>query len=173
MYNKTEYDKKRYQQIKKNRIKNAPADPIMSLTPTDRAYIAGIIDGEGTIYARNERKTIYPTITVHMTDKEVIYWLQDKIKAQTVWELERKMHPRYKGVLKKQYLFRICGKRAKLLCNSISPYLIVKRKHANVVMQWPVDVRGKGLTADVQKTRTNLGKQLTDLNGNVYQKRHQ
>ena len=168
VYNKKNYDKNRYQQIRAERIAKLPPDPISLLKPTERAYIAGIIDGEGTIYARNERKTIYPTIAVHMTDKAVIAWLQGRIKAQTVWTINRKDKPRYKT----QYLFRICGKRAKLLCKSIYPFLIVKRKHAEIVLEWPIDARIKGLTEKTQQIRTQLGEELTALNGYVYQKRH-
>lgn len=174
MYNKKEYDKKRYQKIKAERLTSAPADPITFLKPTEIAYIAGIIDGEGSIYARNERKTIYPTIAVHMTDKSVIMWLQEHIKAQSVWALNRKNHPRYKTSLKTQYLFRICGKRAKLLCKYLLPYLIVKRKHAEIVLKWPIDVRqgNRQIPHNIQNTRIKLGDELTHLNGNHYKLRH-
>jgi len=174
MYNKKEYDKKRYQKIKAERLANAPPDPITFLKSTERAYIAGIIDGEGAIYARNERETIYPTIAVHMTDKSVIMWLQEHIKAQTVWTLNRKDRPRYKTPLKTQYLFRICGKRAKLLCKFLLPYLITKRKHAEVVLKWPIDARQgtRPIPHSIQKTRKMLGNELTNLNGNRYKLRH-
>jgi len=172
MFNKKIYDKIRYKKRKAKQAKQTAPDPICFLKRTERSYIAGIIDGEGTIYARNERKSIYPTLAVHMTDKAVIMWLQKHIKAQTVWTINRRKGDQYKSLPKPQYLFRICGKRAKLLCKSIFPYLITKREHAKLVLIWPTDVRGKGLTKDIQAIRKILGNRLTALNGYRYQNRH-
>ncbi len=172
MYNKKDYDRRRYQRIRAERIANAPPDPISFLKPTERAYIAGIIDGEGAIYARNERKTIYPSISIVMTDEAVIMWMQDRVVGQKVQATSREQASRYKGPLKTQYVFRVCGKRAKLLCKSLLPYMITKKAHAEIVAKWPTDQRGEGLTQDVQDRRRDLGEKLTALNGYVYQRRH-
>lgn len=172
--NKKEYDKKRYLLIKTEKTKFKSPDPIESLSETDKAYIAGIIDGEGSIYARNERKTIYPTIAVHMTDKNVIEWLNNKIGGQKVCAINRKELTKTNKPFKTQYLFRICGKKAQMLCNVIIQYLIVKKKHAEIVTNWPIDVRNwkNKIPKYIQTVRTQLGKELTDLNGNIYTKRH-
>jgi len=171
---KESYDKKRYLYLKNERIKELPPDPIKFLTPVQRAYIAGIIDGEGSIYARNERKTIYPTLAIHMTDRSVIEWIQNLVHGQKVWELQRRDSVRYKRLTKKQYLFRICGKRLQILCKSILPYLIVKKTHAIIVNEWPIDVRkwNRTIPDNIQKTRKLLGDKLTQANGNSYKIKH-
>jgi len=64
------------------------------LTETEKAYIAGLFDGEGTIdYARRwekrkNKKKIYKfwrvSCTVGMTDKSVIEWLHETLGFGTV-----------------------------------------------------------------------------------------
>lgn len=177
MYNKKEYDRKRYLKIRKTRTVSRPVDPITVLTKTEMAYIAGIIDGEGTIYARNEkkRKTIYPTVAVHMTDRAVIEWMAQKIKAQKVCTVQRKELTKCGSPLKKQYLFRLSGKRMKLLCKALYPYLITKKRHAEIISRWPIDakeIENKGSLCDIFNLRISLGEELTNLNGNIYRQRH-
>lgn len=73
MYGKTgyatkqDYDRARYIRLKVERDKLKPKHPITKLTETEKAYIAGLIDGEGAIYVANCRNTCYPTISISMT----------------------------------------------------------------------------------------------------------
>ena len=47
---KKEYDRARYLRLKAEREAQKPKDAIETLMPEERAYIAGLIDGEGSIY---------------------------------------------------------------------------------------------------------------------------
>ena len=81
MVTKIEYDKVRYLRKKAERMANVPPDPIYSISKIDRAYIAGLIDGEGSIHMTRKEKygTFYAFVTIGMTNKDVINWLAKKL----------------------------------------------------------------------------------------------
>ena len=56
------------------------------MTNTDRAYIAGIIDGEGSILLtrQNPKQHPCPVVSVASTDIELLNWLVRTIGAGTI-----------------------------------------------------------------------------------------
>ncbi|MGN6759441.1 MAG: hypothetical protein ACTHMJ_23985, partial [Thermomicrobiales bacterium] len=168
---KRRYDRARYERLKTEREAMRPAEPITLLTPEERAYMAGLIDGEGSIYvaavgpARD--KTVYPIVVVAMTNKEVVEWLAEKwgpgrVKLHNATNLRR--HP----YMKPQYRAQVFGKRARLLCESLLPYLRVKREQARLVTEFPVDARvAPGVKierSDINETRFRLRDEINALN---------
>lgn len=183
MYGKTgyatkqDYDRARYIRLKAKKEAAKPPHPISKLTETEKAYIAGLIDGEGAIYmAGNQGKTWYPTISIFMTSEGVLRWLADKTGGQKIHSCHRKQEPRYKSILKTQYLYRTSGKTAQGLCRAIFPYLRIKQDHARIVCAFPVDARiapgHKIAMTEINVTRKKLRDQLTALNDNRYERRH-
>lgn len=182
MYGKTgyatkqEYDHARYLRLKQERESKKQPHPITKLTEVERAYIAGLIDGEGAIYCAHVRNTWYPTISIFMTSEGVLRWLAKKTGAQKVHTCRRKDTWRYKSVLKTQYLFRMSGKSAQLLCKAILPYMRIKANHAHVVCAFPIEGRtapGARIEENViNGKRRQLTRQLEALNDNRYRRRH-
>ena len=183
MYGKTgyktkqDYDRARYICLKKERDKNKPINPINKLSKVELAYIAGLIDGEGAIYAAHVRSTWYPTVSIHMTSEGVLRWLAGKTGAQKIHSLKSRSDAhRYKSILKTQYLYRISGKNAQLLCKKLLPYFKVKDNHARVVCAFPIDARiapgHKISSTEINIVRKKLSKQLAALNDNRYKRRH-
>jgi len=171
------YDRERYTRLRDERRKKLPPHPITKLSETDKAYIAGLIDGEGAIYsARNREKTWYPTISISMTSEGVLRWLTQKTGGEKIQTTVRKNDGRYKSILKTIYSYRVTGKTAKLLCSTILPYLRVKANHARVVCAFPVDARiapgHKIARTEINMVRERLTEQLTALNENRYKRRH-
>lgn len=152
----------------KNDALKAP-DEILSLTPEERAYMAGLIDGEGCIFAAsvgpNRHRTVYPIVCVAMTHYGVIEWLCLRLKAGTVKNHgSAKSRPAH---YKPQYRFSVFGKRAILLCSTLLPYLKVKRRQAELVLLFPPDQkRGAGVRLDckVNLLRHSLRDQINNLN---------
>ena len=174
---KTDYDRSRYIRLKKEHEKNKPPHPITKLSKVETAYIAGLIDGEGAIYCAHVRHTWYPTISIFMTSEGVLRWLAEKTGAQKIHSTqERNDAHRYKSILKTQYLYRISGKTAQLLCKKLLPYLRVKKDHARVVCAFPVDARiapgHKIKSTEINIVRKRLAEQLSALNDNRYRRRH-
>ncbi len=157
-----------YERAKARRLAEKGPDPISTLTPETLAYIAGLIDGEGSIFVTVGPKggTVYPTVVVAMTHKPVIEWLASTVaagKAQLHNQTNLHRHP----YMKPQYRFQVFGKRARLLCETLLPYLRVKTEQARLVSLFPVDGqggRGKTLDQAISEERLRLRDQINGLN---------
>jgi len=141
---KTTYDRARYTRLKAAREAAKPPDPITTLSPEERAYLAGLVDGEGSIFVAavgpRRHRSVYPIVTVAMTHRGVIEWMAARLDAGTVKNhnhTSRRRHPH----LKEQVRTQLFGKRAKLLCEVLLPYLRVKDEQARLVATFPVDAR--------------------------------
>lgn len=106
---------------------------------TDIAYLAGIIDGEGSIYIGNfscNPKTKMPyfqtNIQVSNTDEPLIQWLKDTFGG-LINKRTRKQHPA--NSRKQVYIWTVSGERLTHLCEILIPYLICKRKQAEIMIE--------------------------------------
>ena len=167
---KSVYDRERYQRIRTRRLAARVPDPIESLTTDERAYIAGLVDGEGSIFVGavgpHRHKTTYPILVIAMTHRGVIEWLCSRLQSGKVLlhnQTSLRLHPH----LKPQFRFTLFGRRAQLLCRTIEPYLKVKHEHAVLVAQFPVDARtgrGRKIGSDVAAIRQTLRERINALN---------
>ena len=177
MATKKEYDKARYLRRKAEKIANLPPDPLYSISKIDRAYIAGLIDGEGSIHMTRKVKygTYYAFITVGMSDKGVIEWLANQFGNKATECLYMKKGS-FKKTPKPIYRISLQGRRACLLCEILLPYLKVKKKQAEVLMEYPCDARispgRKIYGSEINEIRIKLKDRLTELNGHYYEKHH-
>lgn len=174
---KAEYDRSRYQREKQRRDESRPPDPILLLTELEKAYIAGLIDGEGSIHMtkRDARRTAYLYVCVTMTHKPTIEWLSEKFGNKAVYVAPPKNRPGLLGKTKPAYSCRLGGKRAKLLSQVLIPYLITKLGHAKLAMEYPEDARigpGKRLDGtDIAKAREAMKERFAELNNHRYERR--
>lgn len=141
---KQEYDRARYIRLKAEREAKKAPDPIATLPQDARAYIAGLIDGEGSIFVAavgpQRDKTVYPIVFIAMTDRPVMDWLAETLgvsKPLVHNHTNLRRHP----YMKPQYRVQLFGKRAQLLCNALLPYLRVKHRQAELVTRFPCDAR--------------------------------
>ena len=102
---------------------------------TDLAYIAGIIDGEGSIYTdRHPSKKGLAryniVVSVGMTDKSALEFIQvffgGKIRCQN-----RAIHKNWKPEL----IWKVSGEKAQIVLKAIKPYLLTKRAQAEVALR--------------------------------------
>lgn len=156
--------RERYARAAKVRRENRPADVLKSISAMDLAYMAGLVDGEGSIYclAHAGGKTCYPAITVAMTDFGVIEWLAAR------WQVQVSRMPRRNPKHKPQIFVRLSGERARLLCELLLPYLKVKRAQAALVQEFPLEARvGPGVKIDlseINRRRFVLRDRINGLN---------
>lgn len=171
------YDRARRLRIKAEKTLNKSKDILYSLSEIDKAYISGLIDGEGSIHMTRKIKTgtFHAFVTVAMSDKNVIGWLAKKFGNKTV-ESSYPVRGSFKKIPKPIYRITLQGRRACLLCELIHPYLIVKRQQAEVLMEYPCDARispGKKVNGSpINDIRIKLKDRLTELNGYFYQRHH-
>lgn len=102
----------------------------MNLSVIELAYLAGIIDGEGSIQLVKNNKGSYTTrITVSNTDLRLIHWLMYSLGGSYY---EQKKHnknykPTYHWVLSSKHTHNILLK--------VLPYLKLKKEQANILIK--------------------------------------
>ena len=102
-----------------------------------KGYIAGIIDGEGCIYMRKtiekNQKNFHYTIalTVNNTNYDVIKFLKEKCKGGYI-QIHKSVNPCHKT----QWKWEIKNQMASNLLEMIYPFLIIKKKQANLVIKF-------------------------------------
>ena len=110
---------------------------------TDRAYIAGLFDGEGCVSykqynrKRAHNKKAYPTwqirLEISMTDKSVLVWLNEILGVGTVGE--KRYKTKYTKGWKKQWRWRCSHRDAFYVCCLIWPWTHVKLPEIQKIIQ--------------------------------------
>lgn len=97
------------------------------LTEVEAAYIAGIIDGEGSIAIRRDKGSgtswYYPCLAIVNTDKNLMSWLHSKLHFS-------RTHLRKRGKSRQCYLGILSAYRVYSLLKQLLPFLIVKKERA-------------------------------------------
>lgn len=105
----------------------------MIWTEAQLAYLAGIIDGEGSFYIgiTNNGRKFHSRIYVVNTNEDVIKWLKETFGG-LMYKRTSKKNPhwktRYEWVLDKTAIDSVCQK--------MIPYLIIKKKHAGIMIDF-------------------------------------
>ena len=102
----------------------------IQFTDVEIGYIAGLIDGEGTFIMGKHNKSIQPVIRIGNCNFDVIYWLQEKLGGSVI---ERKAD-RFRAP-QLLWQFHVSNGMLKLL-EKIKPHLIIKKKHAELFIQY-------------------------------------
>jgi hypothetical protein len=102
------------------------------LSETDKAYIAGLFDGEAnfSIYRRERGEHFRAGIFVGTTNREAMEKIASLLKV--------KVHP-VPGRGNRRTLWRISiqdVRKLTPLLRAILPYLIIKKKHAELLLKW-------------------------------------
>jgi len=104
----------------------------MSLTPTECAYIAGIIDGEGSLTIHKQRtggKGYVAKLDMGNTHKGVVTYLQNLFPGTVKKYIKESP---YKDV----WYWRIHASKIRELLPQIYPYLIIKKKLAKLYLEY-------------------------------------
>jgi hypothetical protein len=112
------------------------------MTPTESAYVGGIIDGEGCIEfkwatrIRKDRKgtptyrTLIVRLEVPQVDKRLIDWLMEITKEGTRDIKRYPSHPSWQD----QHRWRVGYHGVYRVLKQVYPYLIVKKQKAKLVV---------------------------------------
>jgi hypothetical protein len=103
-----------------------------SLTDIEAAYIAGLIDGEGTITISGPEDTPpMLRVSINMTNQAVLEWLAGKLSTSCYAnprQPRRNWSPQFK--------VQITAWAAVRLCARLLPFLIVKKTHAEIAIEF-------------------------------------
>jgi hypothetical protein len=109
-------------------------------TIAESAYLAGIIDGEGTLFIGNYGKKdkirdqgfFQTIIAVTTTDKCLCEWLYTTFGG---WKSEYTPKQRAINCKGAVYSWKCTGDRLTHLCEVMTPYLIIKKKQAEILLE--------------------------------------
>ena len=114
------------------------------MTPTERAYVAGIIDGEGWVEfrrvnrRRNTRpgKPVYKTLIIRMEVPQVDGRLIDYLMATTAeGNRDIKTYPNH-PTFQDQHRWRLSHHGVYRVLKQVYNYLIVKREKAKLIIDY-------------------------------------
>lgn len=95
----------------------------------EKAYIAGIVDGEGTVtltkHHRNETPT--PRVLIANNDLRLLTWIKERVGGNITAKKKYKAHHH------NSYVWNVCQDRAIRFLNSIKKFLIVKKQQAELI----------------------------------------
>jgi hypothetical protein len=99
------------------------------LNEVEKAYIAGIVDGEGSIglWRHHKNETHSPRVTVANNNLALLQWIQSKVGGVIVSKKKRQAHHG------DSYAWSICQNRAIAFLNEIKGYLIIKKQQAELI----------------------------------------
>lgn len=118
-----------------------------SLTELEKAYIAGVIDGEGciTLYRREIKQhgtiTYVLQVSIANTSKALIEWLQLKIPLTGIYTHSQQRYKLNGEPKRKSYRWVVSGnQRAKAFLSLILPYLVIKKSQAEAALSYNLDM---------------------------------
>lgn len=99
------------------------------------AYLAGLMDGEGTIMInKSSRGHMHGRIAISMTDPSAAMWAHSLTKFGSL--NTNKYTDRQRPLNKSYYRWCITGKAAVEFINLLLPYLQVRRRQAELFIQF-------------------------------------
>ena len=127
-----------------------------------KAYLAGIIDGEGTITLTrlHKNQTPSPVVSVSNTHLPLLQWIRERAGGAISSKNRSKPHHTI------SYVWSIRHDKAIHLLKEIKKYLLIKKKHADlVVLEYKkVTHRAGKYTPEMLRKKNALVQKIRKLN---------
>lgn len=147
------------------------------MTPETLAYTAGLIDGEGHIGisgikpgGERKRPIHYLAVIISMCDLPIIEWLHNTFGGSIA---NRTNQPsRQNGRCRPQWAWSLHGSNAQIFLEQILPYLQVKRRQAELAIEFQIFASAhpmcwkKNRTEEVVNCKEEYRQQISQLNLN-------
>lgn len=141
-----------------------------SLPPTDLAYLAGLIDGEGTINVDactkgkdGQYTTFRQSLVFCSTTPELIDWVWSRFPYGSKCT-NRSRNRRWKRQHRILYTYHA----ARLILTAIRPYLVLKQPQADLVLSMPMSANRRwGYTPAIRQRQYELWMELRKIRGRV------
>jgi hypothetical protein len=107
----------------------------------ERAYFAGLLDGEGSVLARRTKGPkggFEYLVTLANTDENMVRWIADR------WGGTVYTYPPRAANHRQQWTWRAYGRFAVAALEDALPYLITKKEHAELALSLARSVRATG-----------------------------
>lgn len=124
------------------------------------AYIAGLIDGEGSLSLNRNKKYFKPCMRIANTYRPVLEWVRERIGGKVYIRVRK--NPKHKTL----FVHYLQCKELQAFLPIITPYLIIKFPQALLIadyLQYSKDLSTRG-TDIRQETMDGFKQTLTGLN---------
>lgn len=141
-------------------------------TDTQAAYMAGIMDGEGTFFIgnysgnrKNGDKHFQTVIAVATTDKSLMDWLVNVFGGSFRAYTPKQMA---KNSRRQVYRWQATSNRLLHICQIILPYLVIKKRQAEIMIEIrntfneEQNIKGRQHTQNLPKGTLEIRQQLMD-----------
>jgi hypothetical protein len=132
------------------------------LDELEKAYLAGIVDGEGTVTLMRHRKNQTPTpnVSVANNNRELLEWIKSKAQGMILSKKKRKPHHN------DSYTWCVRQDRAIRFLESIRKYLIIKKPQADLIIgeYKSVTHRAGKYTPEMLEKKMRLVAKIRELN---------
>lgn len=148
----------------------------MTLDEPHRGYLAGILDGEGTIFIRHRgARTEFPVgdrrrwrlwtlgVRVNNTDARLIDWLHEHFDGNKYFAEKSRSAPHHKPL----HFWTITGRNTGPVLEAALPYMIIKKRQAEIAIEFAKTMRMTGRAghpADVTALREAMHSEIKALN---------
>lgn len=140
--------------------------PKLNLTPEERAYIAGVIDCDGSILVMlrqkpNGRWHVLPAVKISNLSKNLIEFMVEKAGARNY---HYRRYRTKRGEFKIVYEAQWSGSRAYPLLKAIKEYLIVKRRQCELMIELLEEKGSRPVKSGPSPKEIHLAKEIRALN---------
>ena len=132
------------------------------MTETDLAYLAGLIDGEGTISCSVTTTSkgflaLHKQLSIFNTNLTLISWITTRFGGKV---FSRKRSSKWK----EEHQVKWSADDGFVLLQKVLPYLVIKRKQAEIYMALHNTKNVGGVSQETQDFRKKLVAELQELN---------
>ena len=101
------------------------------MTSEEKAYMAGIIDGEGTVTLSRTHVDELPSpkVSVAYNSLDLLKWIKEKVGSGVIIKRSKRA-PQHRN----QYVLDISNNAALILLEELNKYLIIKKPHAELLV---------------------------------------
>jgi len=145
-------------------------DITKNLTEPEKAYFAGLFDGEGCIHIARIKRNYgaFYYFQLHLifsnTNKQVMDYLTSKFGGNLI------IRKPYKKRQRSYYMWRIYSQKAKELLEIILPYLIIKKEEALLAIKFQstLNYEPKKLSLETIIERDEIAEKVKQLKGRIH-----
>lgn len=155
--------------------------------PLKLAYLAGIVDGEGSLciyrvnpasYNRYQTPNFRSVLNISNTRKELVEWLDENFSNLNSGHKKHRRSIFKKNSTHERWIYEwvIQGHRLLDICEQLLPYLVLKKKQAELIIEFRKTYTQKGFGAstplDIETVniREDIRTQMSRLNAKGFLK---
>ena len=136
----------------------------MELSETEKAYIAGMLDGEGSVGIRQDSNynTYSLGLEIYFSSKEFEDWISQKLQGEVKFKIYTYNPGNEKNKVGKG--ISILGKEAQKFLEFIKGYLVIKKNQCFVALNFPIVGQGQHTTEQQKLDQASWYLVMKDLN---------